>query len=118
MAKLRVYISMNSEDIRLINDEVLSARDRGLKVVIISSPGLNMEGVTLYYSNKSKGQIRIIADSVEVLTGELNDSDTCTCLYSRNQNLVQLIKESLINELKLIDLTKNNEAIDYVEHKI
>lgn len=105
-AKLRVYISMYAGDLNLVIDEVRDARERGLKVVIISSPEFSLDGVTLYHSNKTKGQIRIIADSIEVLTGELNESDTCTCLYSRNQNLVQLIKESLVNELKLIDLTR------------
>ena len=105
-AELRVYISMYSGDLELVIDEIREARDRGLKVVIISSPEFCFDGVTLYHSDKNKGQIRIIADSIELLTGELNETDTCTCLYSKNQNLVQLIKESLINEIKLIDLKR------------
>lgn len=100
-AESRVYVSMAAEELEYIREPLAAAMDRGLKVVVITSPGCRMEGALLYHSPKQPGQIRIIADGAHVLTGEL----TTTCLYSENQNLIQLIKDSLVNEIKLIELT-------------
>lgn len=103
-AQHRVYVSLAEEDILHIRESLDEARYRNLKVVIITSGCYEMEGVKVYHNEKQPGQIRVIADSAYVLTGEM----TSTCLYSRNKNLIQLIKDSLANEIKLIEI-KNAE---------
>ena len=85
--------------------EIQSACERGLKVVLITTPTCQLPGALIYYRAKAPGEIRLIADSSYVLTGELSPNKEITCLYSRNKNLVQLIKDSLTNEIQLISMT-------------
>ena len=51
---------------------------------------------------------RLIADSHTVLTGDLQDDEDSTCLYSCKRNLVDLFKEALQNEIALIKLQKGD----------
>lgn len=105
-AKERVYISTSPAELEVVLNDLIGARDRGLKVVIITSQGFELPGVTIYRNEKQPGQIRIIADTAHVLTGELKAAGESTCLYSRNRNLIQLFKEAMGNEIKLITLNK------------
>jgi sugar-specific transcriptional regulator TrmB len=100
----RVYLSASPVEVEFVKRELLEARDRGLKVVLITSGPSEIEGITVYRNEKQPGQIRLIVDTSHVLTGELAADDGCTCLYSMNKNLIQLIKDSLTNEIKLIQL--------------
>lgn len=99
----RIYFSGSLIELDYVLPELTAAMDRGLKVVLITSPDFKSPGFTLYPAHKQPGQIRLIADSSTVLTGEINRSDS-SCLFSHNKNLVQLIKDSLTNEIKLIEL--------------
>lgn len=63
-----------------------------------------MEGATIYRNEKQPGHIRLISDTTHVLTGELKTSGDSTALYSRNRNLIDVIRDSLKNEITLIDL--------------
>lgn len=100
-AKERVYLSVMVSDLPLVRQEVDNAIRRGLRMVIITSEKIDVPGAELYTIHKNKGQIRLIADSKEVLTGEVTGSDQDVCLYSKNRPLVDLIKESLKNEIEL-----------------
>jgi hypothetical protein len=62
--------------------------------------------MTCYLAQKQYGSVRLITDSSNVLTGQLNGSNP-TSLFSMNPNLVNLIKDSLTNEIKLIIIDKN-----------
>ena len=97
----RVYVSLSEKEIAYVREELLDAIGRGLKVVAITSAGVEMEGATLYTIQKKPGPIRIIVDSTQVLTGEISGLDDDSCLYSRNKPLVELIKDSLKNEILL-----------------
>lgn len=101
-AKKRIYVSMAEVEAALIFEELADAVERGLKVVVISGSNFSMKDALVYKSIKSPGQIRIIADSSHVLTGCM--SGESTCLYSKNLNLVELIKDSLTNEIKLLEM--------------
>ena len=82
--------------------ELQEAIDRKLKVVI------TMQGAICYSASKQHEQIRLIADSHTVLTGDLADEENSTCLYSCKRNLVDLFKDALKNEIKLIELQKGD----------
>ncbi len=103
-ATKRVYISTSPAELEFIAGELADARERGLKVVVITAQGFTLERVTIYRNEKQPGQIRLIADTAHVLTGELKGTGESTCLYSKNRNLIQLIRESLTNEIKLIKI--------------
>lgn len=105
-AKERAYISVSHEILHEINDELVNAVERKIKLVIITNPPFTFPGAIIYLTDKQQEQIRLIADSTMVLTGDIEDSIHSTCLYSRKKNLVDLFKESLKNEIKLIELSK------------
>jgi HTH-type transcriptional regulator, sugar sensing transcriptional regulator len=100
----RIYISISETDFALFEKDISAARDRGLKLVIITSPDFKFDGAIVYHNIKQIGQIRLIADTSNVITGEILGEEDSTCLFSRNKNLIQLIKDSLTNEIKLIEM--------------
>ena len=104
-ANKRLYLSLSSASLPAFQAELEGAASRGLKVVIITDPPYTLAGGIVYHSGSRSGQIRLITDSEIVLTGEISGSEDSTCLYSKKQNLVNLIKESIKNEIKLIELS-------------
>jgi len=102
-AQERIYLSASGETLEYALPRLKEALAAGRKVVIITSPPFALAGATVYQAPKDPGQIRLIVDSATVLTGDVM-SQSGTCLFSRKQNLVDLIKESLKNEMRLIDL--------------
>lgn len=105
-ARERAYISVSHEILHEINNELVNAVERKIKLVIITNPPFTFPGAIIYLTDKQQEQIRLIADSTMVLTGDIEDRVHSTCLYSRKKNLVDLFKESLKNEIKLIELLK------------
>lgn len=106
-AEERVYISVSRSIFDKVLNELESVIKKGIKTVVIVNEKTELEGAILYYSDKTKGQIRLIVDSKYVLTGDLDNGEDSTCLYSKKKNLVDLIKESLKNEIQLIEIKKN-----------
>lgn len=104
-ASERIYISVSADVSAHVFNELKAAVARGLKVVIITDSDFELEGAVIYHDSKQPGQIRLIVDTEYVLTGELSGIDP-TCLYSSNKNLIQLIKETLTAEIKLIQESK------------
>ncbi|AFA48540.1 TrmB family transcriptional regulator [Acetobacterium woodii] len=107
-AKERVYISVSVLILNSILTDIKKAIQRGIKMVIITNEAIKLEGAIIYTTSQPLPQIRLIADSTNVLTGDINNGEHSTCLYSHKQNLVDLFKDSMKNEIKLIELTKGN----------
>ncbi len=107
-AKERVYISTSPDELSCVERELSEACRRGLKVVVITSEGFYTEGATIYRNEKQPGQIRLISDTAHALTGELRSSGESTALYSKNRNLIDLIRDSLKNEITVIGLKKTS----------
>lgn len=108
-AQERVYASMSAELVERILPELREMTARGLKVVVITDRPPDLPGATIYCTEKKQRQIRLIVDSASVLTGDLEDGENSSCLYSKKDNLVTLFKEDLKNEIKLIELTQGRE---------
>ncbi|WP_099469597.1 TrmB family transcriptional regulator [Konateibacter massiliensis] len=100
----RIYVAISSDILSKYVEELKLLADKGIKVVLIVDKPLELEGVTVYLKEKIDCQIRLICDSHKVLTGELGSAGESTCLYSENQNLVDVFKEMLQNEIELIKL--------------
>ena len=105
----RVYLALEAPLLELYAEELAALRAAGKKVVIITdtqaAAGSFTGGSAVHVGEVVSGQIRAIADSRYVLTGELGDSDTeATCLFSDHPNLVELFKTALRNEIRLIEL--------------
>ncbi len=107
-AKERVYISLSATTFLMLTPYLENAVERGLKLVIITSAGVLLNGATVYQAEKPVNQIRLITDSTAVLTGELDEGGSC--LYSKKQNLVDLFKDTLKNEITLINLKSQKKT--------
>ncbi|MBQ7318185.1 MAG: TrmB family transcriptional regulator, partial [Phascolarctobacterium sp.] len=110
-AEARIYVSANKRVMELLKSELMDALDRGLKVVIISDEQFTLPQAICYGTEKQNEQIRLIADSQTVVTGDLEDEENSTCLYSCKRNLVDLFKDALKNEIKLIELQKGDNRV-------
>ena len=107
--KERIYLSFSRERMSLYEPMIQELLARGIKVVIITDQPFTLEGAMVYHGERKTEQIRVIADSRYVLTGAVTDEYHATCLYSSNNNLVEVFKEALSNEIKLIKIKEGQE---------
>lgn len=105
---MRIYISLHSDLARLLSGHLHSAVERGLKTVIISDEDPQVAGATYHRQIKQPGQFNVIADTAAVLTGSVLPEKSAQCLYSRNANLVHLMREAFVNELEIIRQREEN----------
>ena len=101
----RIYLSLSKNLIELISEDLLILARKGIKVVLISDEVLNIPGIRIYQTDNIAGQLRVIVDSKYVLTGDF-DGESSNCLYSSKKNLIDVFKDALRNEMKLIEITK------------
>lgn len=122
-AKSRIYFSAASSFLSQWQKEILSLVEKNIKVVLISDsiPRYFEEAVEqgkiIFYKGLSTSeeweekekQIRLIIDSAYVLTGENQGASADTCLYSAQKNFVNVFKEAMSNEIRLIEMSGNEE---------
>lgn len=108
-AEYRVYVSMPVEYLEKCREDIECLIKAGKKVVLIVSEAVDFPGAVIYITDKKEAQIRLIVDSEYVLTGDMSGSASDTCLYCGQKNFVNVFKESLKNEIKLIELQKHFE---------
>lgn len=112
-ARKRVYLSMSAPLLLQFQGELQKLVEKNIKVVVLTAFPKGMEerpellsgkGIKLYITSDKKNQIGIIADSRYVLSGELGKGRDSTCLYSGQTNFVQVFKDSMKNEIRLLEL--------------
>lgn len=108
-AEYRIYVSMPVEFLEKCRNDIECLIKAGKKVVLIVSEEVAFPGAMIYLTDKKEPQIRLIADSQYVLTGDMSGSASDTCLYCGQRNFVKVFKESLKNEIRLIELTKEHD---------
>ncbi|MBR5596663.1 MAG: TrmB family transcriptional regulator [Lachnospiraceae bacterium] len=101
---MRLYFASNGDIIRQFEDELIKAKEKGLKIVIMSNRDFSYLSTQFYDDDVEDGQVRLITDSTYVLTGELHGKTNDTCLYSGQKNLVTIMKEALRNKIRLLEL--------------
>lgn len=106
----RIYLSMTKNCVHIFENEIRTAVSEGKKVVIITDAKLDIPGAVCYQSEDKGRQIGVITDSTNVLTGEIGNGGESTCLYSGQQNFVQVFKDSMRNEIQLIQLMKGDKS--------
>lgn len=104
----RVYLAMPSEYLGQFGPQLEALAGAGKKVVLLVNevPAEKFQGCIMYLRDKKDRQLRLIVDSGYVLTGEMTGDAADSCLYCAQKNFVAVFKESLRNEIKLIELTK------------
>lgn len=110
-AQERIYIAVSGKALAHVTPELKHAVGRGLKVVVITSPPFCMEGAMVYHTATSQEQIRLIADSRNVLTGDIESEAESSCLYSDKKNLVDLFKRALKNEIELARIQEGSQPL-------
>lgn len=103
--KTRIYLAMPGHLLRGFIPMLEELAGRGVKVVAVSNGRVRIPGGVVHQSLHLPDSIRVIGDSAMTLTGELDGSDECTCLYSVKKNLVNLIRDSIKNEIRVIEMT-------------
>lgn len=105
-AEYRVYFYAPKAFLESWQEEIGQLLARKIKVVLMSEEDVTIEGSIFYKTiDPIKDQLRLIIDSKYVLTGSVKNSPEDTCLYSGQENFVQVFKDALRNEIKLIELT-------------
>jgi len=108
----RVYLSMPAEYLEQFRQQLEQLAVDGKKVVLLVSeqPAAEIKGSITYLTGRRDQQLRLIVDSSYVLTGEMTGDTTDSCLYCAQKNFVNVFKDSLRNEIKLIQLTRNKQS--------
>ena len=70
---------------------------------------VEVEGSTTYIMDDMKSQVRLIIDSTDVFTGNVEEKHECSCLYSKNSNFVDVFKEMLRSEIVLLEQKYNKK---------
>lgn len=105
-ANKRVYISMSAVLLEKFLPEISWLAESGMKAVILTNKPVYIEGIQIFLTEDKKNQIGLITDSSYALIGELGNKKESVCLYSGQKNFVRVYKDSLRNEIKLLELTK------------
>ena len=108
-AEQRVYMSMTVAYVQEFEETLRQLEQKGIKIIIITDKAIEIPGATVYISEEKATQIGIITDSVNVLTGEYRHSSDDTALYTGQCNFVRVFKDSLKNEIELIELKKETK---------
>lgn len=108
-SKERIYLSMTENYVRIFEKEIDHAVEENKKVVILTDEQVPISGAIIYQTEDKGKQIGVITDSTNALSGEIGNGEESTCLYSGQQNFVQVFKDSLRNEIKLIELLKGDK---------
>ena len=107
-AEKRIYISASYQMIDQLKEELSDVIHRKIKLVILSDkmPMADelRQGSVIYQCENRENNIRLIIDSAYVLTGDIMGTSADTCLYSAQKNFVNVFKEAMSNEIKLIEI--------------
>lgn len=106
LAEKKVYLSASGDRIRETEEELVNLLLRKVKLVLLTDRvPERLKSTPNYRTEEKGGQLKLIVDSRYVLTGELTGDRQDLCLYSGQKVLVDTLKESMRNEIRLIELT-------------
>lgn len=115
-AEKRIYISASDMIIKALEAELINIVRRNIKLVLLTDGQTAAEeiykGSTCYLCENRGKSIRVIIDSQYALTGALTGDKNDTCLYTGQENFIDVFKEALSNEMKLITITQKERNIE------
>ncbi|MGL4738036.1 MAG: TrmB family transcriptional regulator [Cellulosilyticaceae bacterium] len=98
-----LYLLSPEAYVRLFEKELLKICE-SKRVTIICDSHITVGSSLIYMRGKSPQGFHMIVDTHAVITGEITDHNS-QCLFTTNQSLVRLMRESFITELDMIHLT-------------
>lgn len=106
LCESHLYLLCSASNALLFKDELL-AIDKTCRITIICEAPLTMSPeVKVFLKEKDPKGFHMIIDTNSVITGDL-DLEHAQCLFSKNDSLVRLMRESFITELDMIALKKH-----------
>ena len=113
-AKKEIYLEIWSQDFKYIENDVLDSYNRGLDIKIVGYDNFDcMFGTVFRHSNAKEIEhslggrmIFITADDKEALFGKIESKkhDNITSIWTKNEDIVFLIKEFIVHDMYLIDI--------------
>lgn len=101
----RIYISLPYDFLEKWKSQLIQLHEQGIKVVLLTNRDVSIGSIQVYVSKANEKQIHLIVDSKYVLTGDYSGTEHDTCLYSGQKNFVNVLKQALRNEIRLIELS-------------
>lgn len=107
-AEYRIYLSAAASFIANLETVLEQVLERGKKLVLITDAPSRLaeRGAIIYQTDCKENQLRLIIDSTYVLTGEIAGTSSDTCLFSGRTNFVDVFKEAMRNEIRLIEIAQ------------
>ncbi|MCD8120214.1 MAG: TrmB family transcriptional regulator [Lachnospiraceae bacterium] len=100
--KERVYLILTAQWVSYVKDILLDMHRRGIRILLITEPGVKLPGIRTYYARGMDHQLSAIVDDQYVLDGDTG-SDYATCLFSGKKELAEVFKDSLRTKIKFFD---------------
>lgn len=106
LCESHLYLLCSAKSALLFKDELLNiCKSHRITIICEDSLAIAPE-ITVYKREKDSQGFHMIIDTKSVITGDL-DTEHAQCLFSRNDSLVRLMRESFITELDMIALKKH-----------
>ena len=99
--KERLYVMASDQILEKFRFQ-LELLVKAKKKVVLISDNFQIPNAICHKTQTEQNQIRLITDSSFVLTGLFSGNEHDTCLYSGQQNLVDVMKEALKNKIELL----------------
>lgn len=103
LCESHLYLLCSSDSVNLFKEDLLAISKR-CRISIICETDLFLDsGITVYNRQRDPQGFHMIMDTKSVITGDL-DLEHAQCLFSKNDSLVRLMRESFVTELEMIAL--------------
>lgn len=103
LCKSHLYLLCSADSVYLFKEELLAISQR-CRISIICETDLFLDhNIIVYNRQKDPKGFHMIMDTKSVITGDL-DLEHAQCLFSKNDALVRLMRESFVTELEMIAL--------------
>ncbi|MCD8377778.1 MAG: hypothetical protein LUB59_03215 [Candidatus Gastranaerophilales bacterium] len=124
-AKKEIYLELWAQDFKQIEKDLLNAYNRNVEIRIVGYDRLQSSFGLVYEHPFAKklekhfnGRVIVAAaDDSEGLFGKIhsNSTDMINCIWTKNKDIVFLIKELVIHDLFILDIQRNlPEELVYV----
>lgn len=101
LCQSHLYLMCSSDYISLLGSTLNEMSEQCRISIICEQPLTLSPQITTYQRQKSVQGFHMIIDTKSVLTGELSIAAS-QCLFSKNETLIRLMRESFITELDMI----------------
>lgn len=106
LCESHLYLLCSSRSVSLFEKELI-AISKHCRISIICETDLSLNSdITVYNRQKDPKGFHMIMDTKSVITGDL-DTEHAQCLFSKNESLVRLMRESFVTELDMIALKQH-----------